>query len=55
MLQEAFLAAAQFVSLPFLEWQLGVLCGDAIPKIFNKLQALSSSQFEKRREFLVHE
>lgn len=54
MLQKALFAAAQFIAFPGRKRRLVVLLCDAIPKILDKLQALRSSEFEKRREFLIH-
>ena len=53
--ENALLAAPQFVALPIGKRQLGVFLGDAIPKIFHKLNAFSTSKFEERCEFGVHD
>ena len=49
------LPAAEFVALPVGERRGIVLPGQAVPKVFDQLKALSPPQFEDLREFGVHE
>jgi hypothetical protein len=45
MLQKSLFAAAQLITLPIRDGQLRVLLGDAVPKVFDKLKTLGSSEF----------
>jgi len=53
--EKTLLATAQLVTLPIGNRQLGLLLGNAIPKIFHKLKTFSASKFEERCEFGIHD
>ena len=55
MLQKALFAEAQFITLPIRNRHLTLLLCDAIPKVLDQLETFRSSEFEKRRKFLVYE
>ena len=54
MLQKTLFAAAQFVALPVGDRGLLVFLCNAVPKVFDELETLGSSEFEERRKFRVH-
>ena len=55
MLRVLFFSAAEFIALPVGNWRGIILPGQAIPEVFDELEAFGSAQLEDRREFGVHE
>ena len=54
MREESLLAPPQFIALPIRDGQLRILLRDAVPEVFDQLQALCSRKLEERCEFGVH-
>jgi len=55
MLEEASLAAAEFIALLVGNRHGGLVLDEAVPKVFDKLKAFGAAKFEERGEFGVHD